>query len=173
MNFNTPFLPLQLPIYKLRTYLFVVLFVLGNLLLPQLTHLIPKGGLIFLPIYFFTLIAAYKFGLNVGLFTALFSPLANSLLFGMPPMAVVPIILIKSGLLAVIASFIAGRYKKISILHLLIVVLAYQLIGSLAEWTITQSTDSALQDFTRGIPGMLIQLFGGFIILKKLAAYGN
>ena len=173
MNFNTAFLPLQLPVYKWRTYLFVLLFVMGNLVLPQLTHLIPKGGLIFLPIYFFTLIAAYKFGLNVGLFTALFSPLANSLLFGMPPMAVLPIILIKSGLLAIIASFVAGRYKKISVIHLLAVVLGYQLIGSLAEWGITQNINSAIQDFTLGIPGMLLQVFGGFIILKKLAAYGN
>ncbi len=68
-----------------RTYLFIFLFVLGNLLLPQVTHMIPSGGLIFLPIYFFTLIAAYKFGLKVGLLTALLSPLLNSFLFGMPP----------------------------------------------------------------------------------------
>ncbi len=40
-----------------RTYTLAGLFVIGNILLPQLCHLIPQGGLIFLPIYFFTLIA--------------------------------------------------------------------------------------------------------------------
>ena len=43
-----------------KTYVLASLFVLGNLVFPQLAHLIPQGGLIFLPIYFFTLIAAYK-----------------------------------------------------------------------------------------------------------------
>lgn len=45
---------------ELRTYVAVALFVAGNIVLPQLCHLIPQGGLIWLPIYFFTLIAAYK-----------------------------------------------------------------------------------------------------------------
>ena len=83
-----------------RTYSFAVIFVIGNLLLPQLAHLIPNGGLIFLPIYFFTLIAGYKFGIKVGLLTAVLSPLVNNLLFGMPPAFVLPAILIKSCLLS-------------------------------------------------------------------------
>lgn len=56
-----------------KTYWFTLLFVAGNLILPQLCHLIPQGGLILLPIYFFTLIAAYKFGIRVGLLTAVCS----------------------------------------------------------------------------------------------------
>ena len=43
---------------ELRTYLAAALFLCGNIVVPQLCHLIPKGGLIFLPIYFFTLIGA-------------------------------------------------------------------------------------------------------------------
>ena len=66
-----------------KTYLFATLFVLGNIVLPQLAHLVPQGGFIFLPIYFFTLIAAYKYGIHVGMLTAIMSPIANHLLFGM------------------------------------------------------------------------------------------
>ena len=44
---------------NVKTYFAAVLFILGNLVLPQLCHLIPQGGLTLLPIYFFTLIAAY------------------------------------------------------------------------------------------------------------------
>jgi len=171
MTLSTPFLPLQMPLYSWRTYLFAVLFVAGNLLLPQLTHLIPKGGLIFLPIYFFTLIGSYKFGIKVGLLTAIFSPLVNHFLFGMPPAFVLPAILVKSILLAVIASYVAERFEKVSILYLLVVVLAYQLIGSMVEWAITQSLEKAMQDFSIGIPGMLIQVLGGWLILKSLARY--
>ena len=35
-----------------KTYLIAALFVLGNIAMPQLFHLMPKGGMIWLPIYF-------------------------------------------------------------------------------------------------------------------------
>ena len=41
---------------QLKTYLIASLFVVGNIVMPQIAHLMPKGGLVFLPIYFFTLI---------------------------------------------------------------------------------------------------------------------
>ena len=43
---------------NVRTYLFALLFVVGNIALPQICHLVPYGGPTLLPIYFFTLIAA-------------------------------------------------------------------------------------------------------------------
>ena len=80
---------------NVKTYFAAALFILGNLALPQLCHLIPQGGLTLLPIYFFTLIAAYKYGWKVGLLTAVFSPVLNHLLFGMPAAGVLPAILLK------------------------------------------------------------------------------
>lgn len=84
---------------QLRTYWAVTLFVAGNMILPQLCHLVPQGGIRWLPIYFFTLVGAYKYGWKVGLLTALVSPLVNSALFGMPAVAVLPAVLLKSVLL--------------------------------------------------------------------------
>ena len=81
---------------NVKTYLAASLFILGNLALPQLFHLIPQGGITWLPIYFFTLVGAYKFGWKVGLLTAVLSPVLNSLLFGMPLPAALPAILLKS-----------------------------------------------------------------------------
>lgn len=152
-----------------KTYLFTLLFVVGNLALPQLCHLTPYGGPTLLPVYFFTLIASYKYGLRVGLLTALFSPIANSLLFGMPPIAVLPIILIKSGLLALTAAIAAHYSKKISLGAIFFAILGYQLIGTAIEWAIVGNFYDAAQDFRMGIPGMLIQLFGGYALLKAIA----
>ena len=70
MMIVSQFRQLNLSVVNVRTYLFAVLFVGGNMLPPQLCHLMPDGGKIFLPIYFFTLIASYKFGLKVGILTA-------------------------------------------------------------------------------------------------------
>jgi hypothetical protein len=149
-----------------RTYLFAALFVLGNIVLPQLCHLIPRGGLIFLPIYFFTLVGSYKYGMRVGLLTAVFSPLVNSALFGMPAAAVLPSILIKSVLLAVAASLAASYSRRVSLLMLLAVIVAYQVFGSFAEWLIDGDFYSAITDFRLGIPGMFVQLLGGYAFIK-------
>ena len=151
---------------ELKTYLFVFLFVAGNIILPQLCHLIPDGGKMFLPIYFFTLMASYKYGVKVGLMTAVLSPVINSLFFGMPALALLPAILTKSVVLALAASFVANKTQKVSIVNLLIVVLAYQCVGTLAEWAMTSAFYVAIQDFRLGNPGMLMQLFGTYFLLK-------
>ncbi len=153
---------------NVKTYLFATIFIVGNLLLPQMAHLIPQGGLIFLPIYFFTLIAAYKYGIRVGLLTAVLSPVVNSLLFGMPMAAMLPIILVKSVLLAVAASMAAKYFGKVSILGILLAVFAYQFIGMGVEWAMTQSFAAAIQDIRMGFPGILLQIAGGFLVLKAL-----
>lgn len=152
-----------------KTYLFAAVFIVGNLLLPQLAHLVPQGGFIFLPIYFFTLIAAYKYGIHVGLLTAILSPLANHLLFGMPPAAVLPAIMIKSVILAVAAAIAARKAGNVSLLAILVAILSYQLIGTGIEWIMTQNFAVAIQDFRLGVPGMLIQLFGGYLLLKAIS----
>ena len=153
---------------EVRTYMFALLFVVGNIVLPQLCHLFPQGGLIMLPIYFFTLIAAYKFGFRVGLLTAVLSPLINSVLFGMPPAPALPIIMIKGVLLAGAAAWMANKSKGASLLALIGVVLAYQLVGGLIEWAMTGSLASAIQDWKLGWPGMLLQAFGGWLVLNHL-----
>ena len=153
---------------QLKTYLFVTLFVAGNIIFPQLCHLIPNGGHIFLPIYFFTLIASYKYGMKVGVMTAVLSPAVNSILFGMPAAAVVPSIMIKSVFLAIAASSLAAKYHTVPLWSVLLVILSYQLFGSLVEWIMTGSLYAAAVDFRLGVPGMLIQWLGGFLFIKYM-----
>lgn len=158
----------SLPYSNMKTYLAASLFVLGNLAMPQLFHLIPQGGMIWLPIYFFTLVGAYKYGWKVGLLTAIFSPLANSVLFGMPAVTVLPAILLKSALLAMAAGCAASLFKKASLGLLLGVVLAYQVIGTLGEWAMMGDFWLAVQDFRIGIPGMLLQILGGWLFINYI-----
>ena len=91
----------ELKLYRLelgdvRTWLAAAVLVAGNIILPQLLHLLPGGGVRFLPIYFFTLVGAYKYGWRAGLLTALISPMLNSLLFGMPAVGALPVILARA-----------------------------------------------------------------------------
>lgn len=158
----------SLSLRESKSFLVALAFVVGNIALPQLCHFIPQGGLIFLPIYFFTLVGAYKYGWQVGLLTAVASPIVNSLLFGMPAHAMVPIILIKSILLALSAGLMAKYAQKVSILSLLGVVLAYQVLGGMAEWAITGTIAAPLQDFQLGLPGLVFQVIGGYLVIRYL-----
>ena len=151
-----------------KTYWMALLFVGGNILLPQLCHLVPQGGATWLPIYFFTLVGAYKYGWKVGLLTAIASPLVNSLLFGMPAVAVLPAILMKSTLLAMAAGIMAQHSHKVTWFSLLAVILIYQVLGTMGEWALTGSLYLALQDFRMGLPGMALQLIGGYLVLNVI-----
>lgn len=145
-----------------------VLHTVGPMIVPQLCHTVHMGGPTWLPIYLFTLIGAYKYGWRVGLLTAIASPLLNSALFGMPALSSLPAILLKSVLLAGIAGYTAHRFQKVSVFLMLVVVLGYQLLGTLGEWLLKGDFYMASQDFRIGIPGMLIQIFGGYLFVKYL-----
>ena len=124
-----------------RTYLAAALFAAGNIVLPQLCHLVQLGGPTMLPIYFFTLVGAYKYGWRTA-------------------------ILVKSALLAGAAGYAARRFNRVSVALLAAVVLFYQIVGSAGEWALTGSFTAAVQDFRIGIPGMLLQVFGGYLFIK-------
>ena len=86
----------------------------------------------------------------------------------MPPTGVLPIILVKSVALALAAALVAKRAQTVTILTMVLVVVAYQLVGSIFEWVYTGSLAAALQDVRIGIPGLLLQVVGGYLILKKI-----
>ncbi len=151
---------------ELKSYILAFAFVCGNIILPQICHMVPRGGFIFLPIYFFTLISSFKYGWRVGLLTATLSPLLNHLMFGMPPLSVLPAILTKSLLLVGAASLAAHYLKRKSVLILLGVVLSYQIIGTFIEWAIVKDFELAIQDFRIGVPGMAIQVIGGYLLIR-------
>ena len=153
---------------NVKTYWAASLFIIGNILFPQLFHLIPQGGITWLPIYFFTLIGAYKYGWKVGLLTAVLSLAINSLLFSMPAPATLPVILLKSVLLAIAAGWTAQHFRRISVIMLIGVVFAYQVAGTLGEGIYLGNFYNAIQDFRIGIPGMCLQVFGGYLFIKYL-----
>lgn len=151
-----------------RTYLWAALFVVCNLVLPQVFHLIPQGGFIFAPLSLVILAGAYKFGWRVGLIAALASPLVNHLLTGMPAWGILPVMTFKLAALALVAGFTAQYFKKVSVTLLVGVVLASLLVGGLGELALTGGIASTVQDVTIGWPGLLLQVVGAYLVCKYL-----
>ena len=60
-----------------------------------------------------------------------------------------------------------GWLVPVTVLPLLAaVVLGYQAIGTLGEWAMTGSLRAALQDFRIGLPGMSLQILGGWAFMR-------
>lgn len=104
----------------------------------------------------------------MGIITAVLSPLVNSAAFAMPAPAALPAIIMKSVLLVLAAGIAAERYRKATLPLLAAVVLCYQVLGTMDEWIMTGSLFAALQDFRLGIPGMLLQIFGGWLLINHV-----
>ena len=149
-----------------KTYLWAAIFVACNMVLPQVFHLIPQGGIIFAPLSLVILAGAYKFGWRVGLIAALASPLVNHLLTGMPAWNVLPVMTFKLVVLALAAGFTAQHFKKVTFALLIGVVLVSMLIGGLGELAITGGIEATIQDFTIGWPGILLQVIGVYLVCR-------
>ena len=149
-----------------KTYLWATVFVACNLMLPQLFHLIPQGGVIFSPLSLVILAGAYKFGWKTGLLAALASPLVNHAITGMPAWEVMPVMTLKLAVLAMVAGLAAQRFKMVSLPLLIGVILVSKAIGCLGEFILTGGIAATIADFTIGWPGLLLQVFGAWLILK-------
>lgn len=151
-----------------KTYMWAAIFVACNLVLPQVFHLIPQGGIIFAPLSLVILAGAYKLGWRVGLIAALASPLVNHLLMGMPAWNVLPVMTLKLAVLALTAGFTAQHFRKVTLPLLIGVVLVAELAGGLGELALMGGIETTIQDFTIGWPGLFLQVIGTYIICKYL-----
>ena len=153
---------------ELRTYLWSMLFVACNILLPQVFHLVPQGGIVFAPLSFVILAGSYKLGWKTGLLAAVASPLVNHLLTGMPAWDMMPLMTLKLAALALLAGLAAQHFKRVSLPLIVGVVLVAELLGALAELLLTGGIASTVQDFSVGYPGLLLQVAGTWLVCKYL-----
>lgn len=151
----------------LKTYKMAILFAVANVVFPQFCHYFGSGA-VWLPIYFFTLVGAYKYGWKVGLITAVVSPLVSHALFGMPMGIMLPVVMSRSVVLALVAGVIASKFQKVTLPLLALTVLASFLLGGLPDLLIRGELVHAWQTQLTGIPGMLLQVFGGYVVLKMM-----
>ena len=170
---NPEFLYLNFGLAELKTYILSVGLIAGSILFPYVLHHFYLAGEIFLPIYFFVLIGAYKFGWKVGVITGIFSPLASFALTGMPMLAILPSVIIKGILLAIVAGFFTRNYGKLSLLNLSLIVVSYQVAGFLIVYALTHNFALSVADLVLGYPGLIIEIIGGYVLLKFISGYGR
>lgn len=149
-----------------RTFLWAALFVVCNMALPQVAHLIPQGGIIFAPLSLVILVAACKLGWRTALLAAVVSPLVNNIVFGMPAWGVLPIMAVKLAVLALAAGLAVQRMQRVTLAMLCGAVLLSELVGGMAELAFTGGLHATIADFTIGWPGLLLQIAGCYLIVN-------
>lgn len=149
---------------SIDAYIKSALFIGANIALPHLFHLIPGGGIMFLPIYFFTLIAAMQYGWQVGMLTAAMTPVVGNLIFGAPVAAMIPDMLLKGIVLSMVAAWMCGKMGKTLKTSVVSVLVAWTLVG-LLEMPFAGAA-FAFQDFMTGMPGFALMIVGSWLINK-------
>ncbi|MFC2041589.1 ECF transporter S component [Chloroflexota bacterium] len=156
----------------IRSYVFTLVFVLLDILVPWVFHQFHLAGPTFLPMHIFVLIAGLAFGWRAGLIVGLLTPLTSYAVSGMPVLRVLPQIAIElsayglvAGILreklnlrvlwSLLGAMIAGRLAMcLAVLVIyLIVGRIYSPIGPEANpflvlWSVIK----------QGWPGMVVQL---------------
>ena len=92
----------------------------------------------------------------------------NNLIWGVPVWGVIPVMALKLAFLALAAGMTAQYFKKVTIPLLIGVVLVAELLGGIAEWALTGGIEATIADFTIGWPGLLLQVFGTWAVLKLI-----
>ncbi|MDD4333380.1 MAG: hypothetical protein PHT51_04685 [Patescibacteria group bacterium] len=154
-----------------KTYIWSLVFIAVNIILPSIFHAFGITGQIFLPIYFLVLLSSLILGWRVGLITAIFSPLFSFLLMTMPALPILPFVIFKGVVLAILVCLVLEKTKINKFLGLVLVLLLYQLAGFSVIYFFTLNLKIALMDIKIGYPGLLLQLF--VIVLFSIKFYAG
>ena len=69
-------------------------------------------------------------------------------------------------MLAIVAGLAAQHFKSVSLPLIIGVVLVSKVIGCVGELMLTGGIEATIADFTVGWPGLMLQVFGAWLILK-------
>jgi len=157
-----PVFPRILKFSDLRLYTYVSLFVALDVSVPWICHIIhPLAGSMFLPMFFFVLLAGILFGWRAGILVGLLTPLISYGISGMPLPQVLPRIITEAAFYGLAAGILRGHFK-FGVLTSIIGAIAVGRLAALAELTLilggSHSVILAWQTVKLGWPGIALQL---------------
>lgn len=152
---------------NISVYIWAAVFIAGNVILPQMFHAVGLGGKVFLPIMLFTLIGASRYGVTVGLLTAILSPLVSFAVTGMPEGAMLGSLIVKSLLIVAIISTWRGFRGSFSLLSIIALTTAVHIAGFAFAGLFFGGFAGAWADLIISWPGILVQLFAFWAVTRK------
>lgn len=154
--------PRILKFSDIRLYACVGLFVALDVAVPWLCHIIhPLAGPVFLPMFFFVLLAGILFGWRAGVLVGLLTPLVSYGISGMPLPQTLPRIITEAAFYGLAAGLLRGHFK-LGVLASLIGAIIVGRLAALAWMSLilggSHSATMAWQATKLGWPGIALQL---------------
>lgn len=155
------------PLSKINQLTHIALFLALAVLLPIGFHAFGIGGRVFLPMHIPVLLAGFLAGPIAGLAVGLLAPFLSSLLTGMPPTVMVPVMSLELPIYGLIAGLTFYRMKMniyislitAMILGRLMFGLGLFLLGLFIELPYTASAFFATGGaMLTGLPGIIVQI---------------
>ena len=151
-----------------RNIVLTAMFVALGVALPQAFHAVPNAGSIFLPMHIPVLLAGFSVGPVFGLCAGILTPLLSHLMFGMPPVPVLPSMLFELAIYGLVSGLLTRKVhvgnKLVKIYCVLIGAMicgrvGYGLLNALVLRAGSYSLQAWLSAaFVTALPGIIIQL---------------
>ncbi|HOC28465.1 MAG TPA: ECF transporter S component [Treponemataceae bacterium] len=136
--------------------------------LPMAFHSIPNAGAVYLPMHVPVLVCGLLCGWQFGLLCGLAGPLLSSLLAGMPPAAILPIMMIELASYGLVSGFLmrtvrTGKTAPDLYIALVIAMIAGRVVSGIAKALIFMPGKMTVAAWVSGyfivsLPGIAIQL---------------
>lgn len=153
---------------QIRNLVFAALCTALGIVLPQAFHSIPNAGSIFLPMHLPVLlcglICAWPYGLACGILT----PILSHLIFGMPPAAYLPAMIVELAIYGLLASLMMQVFSKLKFQARVYVALVAAMIGGRIAYGIVNALifragSYSMQlwmtaMFVTALPGIIMQI---------------
>lgn len=149
-------------------------------LLPIFFHSVPNGGKIFAPMHIPVLITGLLLGPIEGIICGLLGPILSSIITGMPPATILPIMageLVVYGLISGLVIIILGKNKVINIyISLLVAQISGRIVAGLLNSFILSQKSYTLKTwitsyFLVSSPAIILQLIIIPMTVKMLQKY--
>lgn len=137
-----------------------------GLVLPAFFHIVggTLAGSIFLPLHIPVLLAALVLGAGEGFFMGLFLPVLSSFITGMPPAAILPLMMTELSLYGLLCGVLKKITKRDGISLIIALILGRAVYAALLAvlfyvFNLNVAAFLALiMTFIKGLPGIIIQL---------------
>lgn len=103
--------PIVLKYTDIRSYIFTLVFVFLDVLVPWIYHQFHLAGPTFLPMHIFILLAGLLFGWRAGLIIGFLTPLASYAISGMPVLQILPQIVVELSAYGLVAGILREKFN--------------------------------------------------------------
>lgn len=166
--------PNVLTFRSFKLYLISISLTAANILLPLVFHQFGNAGKMFLPIYFFSLVAGLGFGWRCGVLTGLMSPLLSFSLSAMPALPILGFVIAKSVVLGGFSGYLREKLPQKNIFFItMMAILLTQFLGSLLIFSFTRNWEFTISDVTFGAVGILTQAIFAPLLVQFIFRHEN